>query len=59
LKINYDKDINLFIWPEWGFSEKEVEIFLKNKFKKVFLWNRILRTETCPVATWFYIIQNK
>jgi 16S rRNA (uracil1498-N3)-methyltransferase len=53
------KDVNIFIWPEWGFSEEEIENFLKNNFKKVFLWNRILRTETAGVVTGFYITQSK
>jgi 16S rRNA U1498 N3-methylase RsmE len=33
--------------------------FLKNNFKKVFLWNRILRTETAWIVTGFYITQSK
>lgn len=59
LKVNYSKWINIFIWPEWGFSDEEVLIFEKNNFKKVFLWNRILRTETAWIVTGFYIIQSR
>lgn len=59
LKLNYSKWINLFVWPEWGFTEKEIKIFEKNNFKKIHLWNRILRTETVWVVAWFYIVQNK
>lgn len=54
---NY-KNINLIIWPEWGFSEKEINIFNELKYLKIYLWNRILRTETTWVVAWFYIIQN-
>lgn len=57
--LNYNKWINLFIWPEWWFCDEEIKIFEKMNFKKIYLWNRILRTETVWVATWFYLIQNK
>ncbi len=59
LKLDYDKWINLFVWPEWGFSEEEINTFDKFWLKKINLWNRILRTETVWVVTGFYIIQNK
>jgi RsmE family RNA methyltransferase len=57
LKLDYTKNINLFIWPEWWFSSKEIDEFEKNKFKKVFLWNRILRTETAGIVSGFYVVQ--
>lgn len=59
LKLDYNKWINLFVWPEWGFSEEEINIFEKSNFKKIHLWNRILRTETTWVVAGFFIIQNK
>jgi 16S rRNA (uracil1498-N3)-methyltransferase len=59
IKLDYDKWVNLFVWPEWGFSEEEIEIFEKLDFKKVFLWKRILRTETVWVVAGFYIVQGK
>ena len=58
LELDYNKWINLFIWPEGGFSWKEVEIFEELWFNKVHLWNRILRTETTWVVASFFIIQN-
>lgn len=58
LKIDYRKWINLLIWPEWWFSEEEIKIFENKNFKKVYLWNRILRTETVWVVASFYLIQN-
>jgi 16S rRNA U1498 N3-methylase RsmE len=51
--------VNLFIWPEWWFSDKEVSEFEKNNFKKIYLWDRILRTETVGIVTWFYIVQSR
>lgn len=58
LDINYKNNINIFIWPEWGFSEDEIESFNKNlNIKKIFLWNRILRTETAGIVVWFFISQ--
>jgi RsmE family RNA methyltransferase len=58
LKLDYTKKVNIFIWPEWWFSDREVIQFEKSNFTKVFLGNRILRTETAPIVAWFYIIQN-
>lgn len=57
LNLDFSKEINVFIWPEWWFSPKENEEFLKNDFIKVNLWNNILRTEVAPVVVWFYILQ--
>lgn len=59
LEFSYIRNVNLFVWPEWWFSEKEIVIFDKYWFKKVHLGNRILRTETTGVVSSFYIIQNK
>lgn len=54
--FNFGKNINIFVWPEWWFSPRENEIFEKNTFKKVYLWNNILRTENTPIVVWFYIL---
>jgi len=59
IELNYDKNINLFVWPEWWFSDEEISVFIDSWFKKVHLWNRILRTETTWIVSSFYIIQNK
>lgn len=59
LNIKSGSDINLFVWPEWWFEDTEIDEFEKNNFTRVHLWDRILRTETTWVVTWFYIIQNK
>lgn len=58
-KIDYDNTINLFVWPEWGFSDDEIKKFKNMFFEQVHLWDRILRTETTWMVTSFYIIQNR
>lgn len=58
LNLNLNSDINLFVWPEWGFDEDEILAFEQNNFVKIHLWNRILRTETTGFVSAFYIIQN-
>jgi len=55
----FGNNINLFVWPEWGFDDKEVAEFEESNFSRVHLWNRILRTETTWIVTWFYIVQSK
>ncbi|MDD2907643.1 MAG: RsmE family RNA methyltransferase [Candidatus Gracilibacteria bacterium] len=59
IKIIYDKNINIFVGPEGGFSEEEIKKMNILVFKKVHLGNRILRTETTGIVTSFYIIQNR
>ena len=51
------QNLNIFIWPEWWFSENEIENFEKNKFARIHLWNRILRTETAGIVVWFTLWQ--
>lgn len=56
-ELNLWKNINLFVWPEWGFSDEEIKNLENLWFKKVyFSWN-ILRTETVWVVVWFYLKQ--
>lgn len=49
---------NIFVWPEWWFSESEVNIFNKNWFIKVNLWDYIFRTETAWIVVGFYLLEN-
>lgn len=49
-------NINIFIWPEWWFSDAENDIFTQKWFKKVYLWNNILRTETTWIVVAFYFL---
>ncbi len=53
----WDSHLNIYIWPEWGFSNEEVERFEKNNFTRIHLWNRILRTETAGIVTAFTLWQ--
>jgi 16S rRNA (uracil1498-N3)-methyltransferase len=56
LKIEKKSKVNLFVWPEGWWSEEEINNFEKKQFKKVYLGNRILRTETVWNVVWFWII---
>ncbi len=58
LDLKNEKVVNIFIGPEWGFSDDEVWKFERNNFERIFLWDNILRTELAWISTWFYIIQN-
>jgi 16S rRNA (uracil1498-N3)-methyltransferase len=58
VKIKHLWQINLFVWPEWGFSKSEIDEFEVNDFTRIYLWDRILRTELAWVSSAFSIIQN-
>lgn len=58
IEFEYNKNINLFVWPEWWFSDEDLKDFKRVFWQKVHLGNRILRTETTWIVTSFYIIQN-
>lgn len=55
--LNFSQNINIFVWPEWGFSDRENDLFLKYNSIKINLWENILRTENTPVVVWFYLLQ--
>jgi len=44
------KNINLFVGPEGGFSESEVNIAGENNFKIISISQRVLRAETAAIA---------
>jgi 16S rRNA (uracil1498-N3)-methyltransferase len=44
------KDLNIFVGPEGGWSEKDREIFSKYKIKNYSLGDFVLRTETASIA---------
>lgn len=56
INLDFTKKINIFVWPEWWFDEKENNLFLENNFIKINLWNNILRTENTPIVVGFYIL---
>ncbi len=47
---NSKTNINIFIGPEGGFDESEIELAMSKNIKPVTLGPRILRTETAPLA---------
>jgi 16S rRNA (uracil1498-N3)-methyltransferase len=44
------KSVSIYIGPEGGFDESEVELLAQNGAKPATLGKRILRTQTAPVA---------
>ena len=53
---NSDKDLCWVIWPEWWFSEKDLEIF--ENVRIVDLWENVLRMETASIVLW-WLLKNK
>ena len=49
--LNKDKSIALFIGPEGGWSEKEVELFHKKNIRVTCLGKQVLRAETAAIAS--------
>jgi len=44
-----NKEINLFVGPEGGFSEEEIGVAMKNGFSVLSLGKRTLRAETADI----------
>lgn len=57
LEVSINQSINVFVWPEWGFTDEEIQIFSDADFEKVWLGNMILRAETVGVVVSFYLNQ--
>lgn len=55
LKVN--AGVNIWVGPEGGFSDTEIDSFQKQDYKKLYLGDRVLRTETAWVVVWFFISQ--
>lgn len=49
-EINDVKSVAIIIGPEGGFSEQEIDIFIKNNYIPITLGPRILRTETAGLV---------
>lgn len=45
----------ILVWPEGGWSEKEVSDFKEKWFSQIYLWSNILRCETVSSVVAFYI----
>jgi 16S rRNA U1498 N3-methylase RsmE len=54
--VKLSQDINIIVWPEWGFSPEEIESISAHK---VYFGERILRCETVGEVVWFYVSQKK
>lgn len=52
---NKNSNINIWVWPEWWWSNEEVKDFVKNEFTFVSFGKRILRTETVGVVLGFWL----
>lgn len=48
-QIENHSEFNIFIGPEGGFSENEIDHFKKNNFSMMNLGKRILKAETAPI----------
>ena len=57
IQLSKTEDINIWVWPEGGFSDNEIQSFENKNYKKLYLWDRVLRTETAWVVVWFFIAQ--
>lgn len=56
-ELEWWEEINIVIGPEWGLHKEELTELKKLWAKKVFFWERILRSETVAPLVWFYISQ--
>lgn len=54
-KISKDL-INIFVWPEWGYSDKEISNFQDNWSQIINFWERVLRTETTGIVLGFFLL---
>ena len=55
-QIELWSNMNIFVWPEGGFSDEELHNIAA---QKVYFWPRILRCETVWGVIWFYLSQKK
>lgn len=51
--------INLYVWPEGGFSDSEIAYFEESGAKRVTLGKSILRCETASITSSFFVAQIK
>lgn len=59
-KKNFNNSLNnvyWLIWPEWWFSQQDMEIFWDQIVEKIDLGDSILRTETAAII-WAWILKN-
>lgn len=58
LKLNKSKSVNVFIGPEGGFSQFEIDLAKQNKLIPTTLGKRILRAETAAIVSCGIIAQS-
>ncbi|HRY59849.1 MAG TPA: RsmE family RNA methyltransferase [Patescibacteria group bacterium] len=56
LKFNKDKNINIYIGPEGGFSDHELDLMHKNSFFFCSLNQNVLRAETACIVSLGYLV---
>ena len=54
-EVQYSKKVHIFVWPEWGWSDTEVQKFETLWCQKVHFGESILRCETVGPVIGFYI----
>lgn len=54
-EVKFQDGVSIFVGPEGGWSEKEVDLFVSKWCQKVYFWEAILRCETVSSVVWFYI----
>ncbi len=57
-KIQKQKEVHLFIGPEGGYSQKEIDLALKSKANLFTFGPRILRTETAAISALSIVLLN-
>lgn len=58
VSLKKGQSISLYVWPEWGFSDEEIQKFQSQGYTCISLWKRVLRCETVGVVTGFFLSQN-
>lgn len=56
LSTESPQNLNLWVGPEWGWSEEERHFFSNNWFIIAHFWERVLRTETAWIVVGFWLI---
>ncbi len=53
------QEYTFFVWPEWWWSPREIEIMQERGFIFVHFWERILRTETASSVFAFLLLHRR
>ena len=55
LELGKLEEVSIFVWPEWGWTDRELD---KLSWKRVYLGPNVFRTETIGGLVGFYILYN-